>query len=454
MIRKFLALLSIIAVGLVSVLALTTPAGATAPTGDASRLYVLTNNSRTDNGKGWIAWDQNLAGTAQEYANWLAARNNGLVHDVFLGDHIKAAVPGVTGYGENIAYTTSTNDPMWQMQNGAYGYMQSAGHKANILNNWDRVGIGVAKNGRTTFSVVRFATSSNKDALGDPVGSFDSASSPRVNTVRVGGWALDPDSTGSALIDVKVNGVVVSTQPAGASRPDIGTVFNTFGDNHGFDFVVSTIGGSTKSICIDVRNLGTYGDTVSLGCKNVAVVPDLSGPYYDVSGTHTWVDQIQWFKDANIATGFSDGTFRPTDTVSRQAMASFLWNYAGRPAPAPDAPTFSDVPAGSPFATAIRWMAGEGIASGAGDGTFRGNAALTRQAAASFLWKFADQPPVPAGAPSFSDVPAGNAFRPAIRWMAGVGITGGTTPTTFDPGGRLTRQTMAAFLFRFDNLPK
>ena len=71
-------------------------------------------------------------------------------------------------------------------------------------------------------------------------------------------------------------------------------------------------------------------------------------------------------------------------------MASFLWRMAGEPDPPVDAPTFSDVAASSPFATPIAWLAGTGITTGYADGTFRPTDVVSRQSVAAFLHRYVD----------------------------------------------------------------
>ncbi len=447
MTRRLPALVAALALVVGVAVGLSAPAGATAPSGDASHLYVLTNQSRSAHGKAWLGWDQNLAGTAQAHANWMAATGS-FAHDVNLQAHAGAAVPGMNSWGENIAYVTSGPGAIATMHNN---YLGSPGHLGNILGGqYDRVGIGIAYGGGRTYSVVRFASSPNKSALGQAVGSFDSATSPAVNKLKVTGWAIDPDSTGAVVVDIRVDGALVSSVTANASRPDVGNSRKGFGDHHGLDVTVTAAGGATRSVCLAARNLAGHGSTVNLGCRNVLIKGN--GPFWDLTLSHPFAADIAWLKSSGITSGFADGTFRPNDDVSREALAAFLWRYAGQPAPAAGAPNFTDVPAAHPFRTAIRWMAGEGYATGYGDGTFRGNSPVTRQAVASFLWKFQGRPPVPVGSPSFRDVPSGHPFRDAVRWMAGTRITTGYADNTFHPAENLSRQAMAAFLHRLDQL--
>lgn len=51
--------------------------------------------------------------------------------------------------------------------------------------------------------------------------------------------------------------------------------------------------------------------------------------FSDVSASHAFHDEIGWLADSGISGGFPDGTFRPSNPVSRQAMAAFMQRVAG-----------------------------------------------------------------------------------------------------------------------------
>ena len=87
-----------------------------------------------------------------------------------------------------------------------------------------------------------------------------------------------------------------------------------------------------------------------------------------------------------LSTGYEDGTFRPGAEVSRQAMASFLHRLVGEPV-ATEPASFTDVPAGHPFAGAIAWLEEVGITEGYEDGSFGVTRVVTRQATAAFLFR-------------------------------------------------------------------
>lgn len=169
--------------------------------------------------------------------------------------------------------------------------------------------------------------------------------------------------------------------------------------------------------------------------------------FVDVPESHQFHEAIAWMDDNCFASGWDDGTFRPTLAVSRQAFASFLYRMAGSPDVPVDAPTFSDVSDSNPFQDAIRWLASEGVINGWADGTFRPTLPVSRQAAAAFLHRYEDSPEPADDAPEFSDLPSGE-FGVAIRWMAGEGITDGWPDNTFRPTLPVSRQANASFLYK------
>ena len=176
--------------------------------------------------------------------------------------------------------------------------------------------------------------------------------------------------------------------------------------------------------------------------------------FTDVVEGQAFFREITWLAGAGITTGHPDGSFRPAAPVTREAMAAFLHRFAGGgPADDPTPVSFSDVGAGNPFHDDIAWLAQEGITTGWPDGSFRPAAQIERQAMAAFLYRFAGSPSFtpPAESP-FVDVRPGDPFYLEICWLADAGITTGTaTPsgTYFKPRASVERQAMAAFLYRF-----
>ena len=99
-------------------------------------------------------------------------------------------------------------------------------------------------------------------------------------------------------------------------------------------------------------------------------------------------------------------------------------------------------------AGAIRWAAERGIAAGKTAATFDPSGACTRGQAVTFLWRAAGKPEVSSGA-AFSDVAADAYCAQAVRWAASLGIVTGYADGNFRPNATVTREQMAAILYRY-----
>jgi Tol biopolymer transport system component len=173
--------------------------------------------------------------------------------------------------------------------------------------------------------------------------------------------------------------------------------------------------------------------------------------FNDVAGSSPFFGDVEWMAETGVSTGFGGGLYKPTASVSRAAMAAFMHRLAGSPAYEPESPSFPDVPLSHPFYEEIEWLAHVQITTGFGDGTFRPAHAVTRQSMAAFMYRLAGSPPGPFMQPIFSDVPAGSQFSLPIGWMAEQQITVGFPDGTFRPGQNVSRQAMSAFMHRFSD---
>lgn len=186
------------------------------------------------------------------------------------------------------------------------------------------------------------------------------------------------------------------------------------------------------------------------GNHRVQVFDLCPGGFVDVPESHPFFFEICWMDSAQVSTGYADGTYRPNGTVTRQAMSAFLHRMAdGLVFTPPPVPTFSDVPTSHPFYLEIEWMASEGITGGFPDGTYRPNEPVSRQAMSAFMYRSAGEPAfVPPVVPTFLDVATPHRFFAEIEWMADAGVSEGFSDSTYRPLEPVTRQAMSAFLAR------
>jgi hypothetical protein len=107
--------------------------------------------------------------------------------------------------------------------------------------------------------------------------------------------------------------------------------------------------------------------------------------FRDVGPNNPFRHAIRWAASTDITYGFPGGLFRPNASVSRQEAVAWLWRLAGSPPGPFPAAGFSDVGANHPFAVPIRWAAANGVVEGNPEGTFGPTQPVTRQAGVAVL---------------------------------------------------------------------
>ena len=139
---------------------------------------------------------------------------------------------------------------------------------------------------------------------------------------------------------------------------------------------------------------------------------------------------------------FSGALFSPDRPMTRATVADALYRAKGSPAVTPTA--FPDIPAESEYANAVSWTAANGVMSGYADGRFGGTDPVTRQQMAAVLWRYAGSPSAGAGE-DFADEAGIAAYaRTAVDWARANGVINGKEGNRFDPAGTLTRAQTAA----------
>ena len=131
---------------------------------------------------------------------------------------------------------------------------------------------------------------------------------------------------------------------------------------------------------------------------NLEGQPDISDenlgyPYEDVNAQAWYGDAVYWARITGVATGYGDGTFQPTDSITRQEFAQMLYNYAkykGYDLTAEgDLSTFPDANSIADWAeAAMSWANGNELINGHDDGTIDAAGIGTRAQAASILMRF------------------------------------------------------------------
>lgn len=158
-----------------------------------------------------------------------------------------------------------------------------------------------------------------------------------------------------------------------------------------------------------------------------------------------------YYNTPQVTNGKDESHFAPKASCTRAQVVTFLWRAAGRPEPSGSVQQFSDVPKTNSYAycyDAILWAVENGITKGTDATHFSPNATVTRAQFVTFLWRYAGEPAPKNMSCGFNDVDANAFYYKAVLWAVENGVTTGKTATQFAPGATCTRCEVAAFMFR------
>ena len=109
---------------------------------------------------------------------------------------------------------------------------------------------------------------------------------------------------------------------------------------------------------------------------------------------------------------------------------------------------YRDVKDNDWYAESVNYCFGQGIMTGVGDHHFVPQTELNRAMFAMILWNMEGKP-APNGSSYYTDVRDGSWFTEAVNWAHESGIVAGIGNGRFDPSGKLTREQLAAMMYRY-----
>ncbi len=180
--------------------------------------------------------------------------------------------------------------------------------------------------------------------------------------------------------------------------------------------------------------------------------------FTDMPALDNWAHAgIDFAVSQGLFNGMSSTIFAPDKTMTRAMLVTVLWRSAGEPKAV--ATSFSDVTSDKWYAEAIAWAAEQGVVTGYSDGTFRPDNQITREQLAAILFRFAKltemDPPERADLSSFPDAKDVQSYAvEAFQWAVAKGLINGildsgSGETFLRPGGSATRAQVATILMRF-----
>jgi len=184
-----------------------------------------------------------------------------------------------------------------------------------------------------------------------------------------------------------------------------------------------------------------------------ALAGSTGAAFRDVSTSAYYYESVNAMLEKGYMAGTGSGTFSPDAALTRAMVVTVLYNMAGKPTTAYTA-AFSDVPDGKYYSAAVVWAAANGIAKGTA-GKFSPDAAVTREQLASFLYNYASflklDVSAKADLSTFKDSAAVSSYaKDALAWCVSAKIVTGTAGSRLQPKAGATRAQFAAMAYRFE----
>ena len=272
------------------------------------------------------------------------------------------------------------------------------------------------------------------------------------NTPPVVTAALDEqDWAVNIKVSDAVDGILPLSSITVARNGDTGQVLE------GYDATAGTmkyyLPGPGETIEVTRVTVTAVDASGNIGRASVDIAPYGVGHKFTDTGDYWAADYVDFLYNANITTGYNDGTFRPNQNITRAQFAVMLYRYLKL-----DESKYADV--SLPFADlntipeyaipAIKALYTEGVISGAeknGRLYFNPNNALTRAQAAAMIGRtqakgyaladltFTDNGKIPGYADYY------------IRTMVAQGVINGYSDGSFMPHSNITRGQMAKILY-------
>lgn len=253
---------------------------------------------------------------------------------------------------------------------------------------------------------------------------------------------LTPDNaTGSTYITIDriVGGKLYSAYTSiknctALTSKDLGSTKFYFSGSNSLDSLYVLPLADSKSVEVSYTIDGSTKGTLSFKVNQQTA----SNQFTDVSGSYKWAaNSVDFMYMNDIIKGNNTKNpklFGPGAKMTRAMLVTVLYRAAGEPSVAGITNKFTDNKQGKYYYNAVLWASNKGIVNGATATTFDPDGNITREQIAAILYRYAGSPSVTGSLSGYSDQAQVSSFAvTAMQWAVGSGIITGVTS-----GGKTT----------------
>lgn len=166
--------------------------------------------------------------------------------------------------------------------------------------------------------------------------------------------------------------------------------------------------------------------------------------------TRSWYHEgVEYVLENEIMGGMSSYTFEPNSNLTRAQLVTILYRIAGKPSVEGLENPFTDVSKGTWYTDAVIWAASEGIVNGMTATSFAPNKNISREQIAAILYRYAGKPAGSGTLSAFPDAASVSSYAvDAMSWAVGEGIINGMGGK-LTPMGNATRAQISTILYRY-----
>ena len=168
------------------------------------------------------------------------------------------------------------------------------------------------------------------------------------------------------------------------------------------------------------------------------------------ANVNAWAGEaIEYMAKQGYVTGTGAKTFSPNTNMSRGMLVTVLYRMAGEPSVSGIANPFKDVVKGAYYYNAVLWAYSKGIVTGKGAGKFAPNDNVSRQEIAAFIYRYAGKPTATGSLLGFNDYKSVSAYATdAMKWATRNEVITGIGGKLV-PNAAATRAQVATMLYRY-----
>lgn len=211
-----------------------------------------------------------------------------------------------------------------------------------------------------------------------------------VNSVTVAGFKAVAGANNSYTVTVPYGTVVKTGSFVIVTRHPRATVSALTNTRNIWSFTVTAEDGVTTAVYTVTVNTAALPEPITPGVDNKkpASKPEVKLPFTDVSTSDWFYDDVAFVYENGLFSGTDSRSFSPNASMTRAMLVTVLYRLEGEPT-VTGRSSFTDVRSGAYYEKAVIWAAANGIVTGTDSTSFSPDAKVTREQLAAILYRYA-----------------------------------------------------------------